>query len=702
MSEIEYENYQEENKEENQKANSSADIDTDSVNNEVKSISKLKSFFAVNSRVIFWIIIAVLLFFGTFIVPKGLKKEYIAAGAVIFITLIIVELLFNFIKKKINAGRIIKTPFYRDNTGEGLATVKDFRIPMVFADDQGDIIWSNQEFRKLFNSEDSIKNSHNMKRVIKELFMLRIRSKLLMGENGFSMDVEFAGRQFVMNGNVLDTAIVLYFVDNTDYQTLKKISEDSSMAVGIIAIDSFEELYQEGKEAVTNQILVALDRIFAGWLEGMNAVIKKLDRDRYILLIEDQYLKLLERARFSILDETKKISVGNSINITLSIGIAVNCGSVADNYKGADSALDLAARRGGDQAVVKRKGSDTYFGGSSLEIERRTKVKAKSMAALLKAAIEKSTKVLIMGHSNCDMDSLGSALAVYRACCISGKKAKIILNKSNKSIDSIMNRLVDVPEYSELFINTTDALNLIDEGTLVVVVDTYNQKMTEAPTVLDNADRVAVIDHHRRGADFIEDTELFYSETYASSTSELMVEILGYYTSNVAISKLEAEAMYSGIWVDTKGFTFKTGIRTFEAATYLKSQGVNTVDVRRYFQSDFETFALVQNITATTEMVHGNIGIAVCKPGMPNPQFLAALAADQLLTISELDASFVLAPIDGDVAISGRSLGDINVQVILEKMGGGGHLTSAGARMKDVSTDYVKKTLVKHIEEVLK
>ncbi len=663
--------------------------------------SYLIKFATANSKVLFWIAVATVMIVGTFIVPMGYKKEYMATAVVLYAVLVLLDFLFNIIRKKINANRIMQTPFYKDSTGNGLATVRDFTIPMVFANDQGNIIWCNRAFKKLFNSDDIIKNTHNMKRVIKELFVLRIRSRLLLGESNFNMDVEFAGKHFEMSGNVLDSAIVLYFTDNTAYKELKRIKDDSSLAVGLISIDSYEELYQEDKESVANQVFVELDKVFSKWLEGKDAVVKKLDRDRYILLIEDQYLKQLEQDRFSVLDETKKISVGNSINVTLSIGIAVNCGSVAENYKRADGALDLAAKRGGDQVAVRRGKEDTYYGGSSLEIERRTKVKARAMAALLKAAIEKSTKVIIMGHSNCDMDSLGSALAVYRACCISGKEAKIVLNKSNKSIDSIMNCLVDIPEYNELFINTTEALNIIDDGTLVVVVDTYNQKMTESPVVLDNVDRVAVIDHHRRGADFIEDTELFYSETYASSTSELMVEILEYYTPNVAIPKLEADAMYSGIWVDTKGFTFKTGIRTFEVATYLRSQGVNTVDVRRYFQSDFETFVMVQNITATAEIVNDNIGIAVCDAGMQNPQFVAALAADQLLTISEIDASFVLSVIDNDVNISGRSLGDINVQVILEKMGGGGHLTSAGARIKDAKIEDVKETLIKNIEEVL-
>lgn len=663
---------------------------------------KFRKFLTINSKVLYWIIVAVILTGGVLFAPVGEKKEYIVICIAVLTTIIIIDIVLNAIKKKIGAARIMQTPFYRDSTGTGLATIKDFRLPMVFADDQGDIMWCNQEFKQLFSSEDAIKNTHNMKRVIKELFVLRIRSRLLMEETDFSMDVAFGGKNFFMQGNVLDSSIMLYFVDTTAFQQLKRKTEDSALAVGIIIMDSYEEIYQSDGEAVVNQVSAELGKLFDKWLEGKNAVLKKMVRDRYILLVEQQYLKELALDRFSILNAAKNISVGNRANVTLSIGISLNGASVADNYKNADEAVKLALERGGDQAAIREGGQDTYFGGSSIETERRAKVKARVIASLLKDEIEKSSNVLIMGHANGDMDALGAALAVYRACCISGKKAKIILNKSNKSIDSIMHRLVDIPEYNELFINTTDALNLIDNGTLAVVVDTYKQAMTEAPKVLDYTSRVAVIDHHRRGADFIKDTVLFYSETYASSTSELMVEILDYYTPNVTIPKLEAETMYAGIWVDTKGFTFKTGIRTFEAASYLRSQGVNTVDVRRYFQADFETYVQIQNITATTEIVHGNVGIAICDPDVPNPQFLAALAADQLLTVSEIDASFVLSVTGNCVAISGRSLGDINVQVILEKMGGGGHLTAAGAKIEDVSVEFAKKELIKHIEEVIR
>lgn len=629
-------------------------------------------------------------------------RKYMLIVAILAVVLLTVDILLTAARRKIGAGRIMQMSLYQDDKGNSLAAVKDFSLPIVFIDGNGDTIWYNDRLKELFNSVDPLKKIHSIKRTVKELFLLRIRARLIMEETSFSMDVDFNGKSFFMQGSVLDSCIMLYFVDITEFQRLKRKSENSALAVGVIVMDSYEEIYQSDGEAVVNQVSAELGKMFDRWLSDKHAVLKKLIRDRYILLIENQYLRELETERFSILDEAKKISVGNRNNVTLSIGISLNGEYIEENFKNASQACELALGRGGDQAVIRENGSDTYYGGSSVEIERRTKVKARVIANLLKDEIEKSSNILIMGHSTGDMDALGASLSVYRACCISDKPARIILNKSNQSIDAIMKKLGAMPEYADVFINTSDALNLLDDGTLVVVVDTYKQALTEAPKVLDYASRIAVIDHHRRGADFIKDTVLFYSETYASSTSELMVEILGYYTNHITLPKIEAEAMYAGIWVDTKSFTFKTGIRTFEAASFLRSQGVDTIEVRRYFQPDYETFSQVYNVTATSEVVHGNIAIAICGPDIVNPQFIAALAADQLLTISEIDASFVLSVSENYVYVSGRSLGDINVQVILERMGGGGHLTAAGTKVENSTVVKVKRELIRHIEEVIK
>ena len=649
-----------------------------------------------------WIASVAVMACGVLLFDGTQRKKYAAVVILMAVALLILDILLTVIGRKIRAGRASLIPFYRDDSGNGLATVRDFSLPLTFIDENGDIIWCNDPFKNLFASDDPLKKTHAMKRTVKELYLLRVRARLMMEDLAFSIPVDFAGRSFMMHGQVLESGIMLYFVDMTEFRQLKEKTEESALAVGVVVMDSYEEIYQSDGESVVNQVSAELGKVLNRWLDGKRAVLQKLIRDRYILLIEKQYLRQLEIDRFSVLDEAKTISVGNRNNVTLSIGIALNGAHVEENYRNASEACELALGRGGDQVVIRENGQDTYYGGSSVEIERRTKVKARVIANRLKDEIEKSSNILIMGHVAGDMDALGASLAVYRACCISGKPAAIILNQSNQSIDLIVKKLSAMPEYEDVFLNTSDALNLLDDSTLVVVVDTYKQGMTEAPKILDYAARVAVIDHHRRGADFIKDTVLFYSETYASSTSELMVEILGYYTANINLPKIEAEAMYAGIWVDTKSFTFKTGIRTFEAASFLRSQGVDTVEVRRYFQPDYETFSLVNAVTASSEIVQGNIAIAVCGQDMAHAPFIAALAADQLLTVSEIDASFVLAARDNYVQISGRSLGDINVQVILEKMGGGGHLTAAGTKVENQTVEQVKKELIRHIEEVIK
>ncbi len=334
-------------------------------------------------------------------------------------------------------------------------------------------------------------------------------------------------------------------------------------------------------------------------------------------------------------------------------------------------------------------------------MERRTKVRARVISNLLKEEIDKSKRVLIMGHNNCDMDSLGASLALYRACCIRNIKANIILNSENPSISAMINKLNTIQEYEDVFINTSHALNLVDDSTLVIVVDTYNQSLTECPKLLDYASRIALIDHHRRGSDFIKNTVLDYAETYASSTSELLVEILMYFEPNLTIPTVEAEALYAGILVDTKNFTFKTGIRTFESASFLRGQGVDTISVKQYFQPDIQTFIQVCNVASSAEILYGNISIAICGQDVKNPKFISALAADQMLNVAGIDASFVLCELGGIVFISGRSLGEINVQVILEKLGGGGHLTAAGAAIKDVSVSYAKKSLKDAIDSYI-
>ncbi len=636
------------------------------------------------------------------------RKRYLNLTALLVILILIIgiNVAVSVLKKKAAVRNIKNLAFYRNAKSNGFreGNVGDFQLPLLFLTEKGNVLWYNKNFELIFSDKRLIKPT------IKEIFFLRVKGRLAADEPDLFFEAEIEDRTFHVYYHIINAekrgkedllSVMLCFVEVTDFVRLQERYQEQRVAVGELVIDSYEEIYQSSGEAVINQITVELGKIFEKWLADHNAVVRKMVRDRYLLLIEDKYLKDLEKNKFTVLDSAKKIAAGNKIPVTLSIGISAHGASVQENYKNAAAAVDLALSRGGDQAIIRIGGKDTYYGGSNIEMERRTKVKARVISNLLKEELDKSSRVLIMGHSNCDMDALGSCLAVYRAACLIHKKANIILNNENQSIHAMMNKLNSMSEYEDVFINTSYALNLIDDNTLVVVVDTYRQGLTESPKVLDYAARIAVIDHHRRGADYIRDTVLDYSETYASSTSELLIEILTYFKPNLSIPTVEAEALYAGILVDTKNFTFKTGIRTFEAASFLRGQGVDTISVRQYFQPDYATFSKVCEVTGSSRIVAGNIAIAKCGPHIKNPKFIAALSADQMLGVSGIDASFVLAEDGGGIAISGRSLGEINVQVILERMGGGGHLTAAGAALPDVSMDYAEKLLIKNIEDYL-
>ena len=655
----------------------------------------------VNMALINFVIAAA--FIANSIYISAVQKIY--TNVMVYILLLVAVILLNIVIAILKRKAIVKIvsgiSFHMKEGKEG--SIRDFHLPLLFINESGELIWHNKHFANIFEKKKLIRKTVN------ELFLLKIKSKLIENDTNLVSEVYLEGRTYQMLGNIIKAEkeekrgfyIMLYFIDITEMVKLRQKYEDEKLAVGIIVIDSYEEIYRSSGEAVVNEIFVELNRIFDEWLKGKGAIIRRLIRDRYVLLAENHELKEFEKNKFVILDKAKNINVGNKIPVSLSIGIAKDGETIEENYKNAEMAVELALGRGGDQAIVRSNNKDTYYGGSNIEMERRTKVRARVISNLLKEEIDKSSRVIIMGHNNCDMDSLGASLALYRACCLRSVKANIVLNSVNQSIAAIMEKLSTMEEYEEVFINSSYALNIIDDNTLVIVVDTYNKELTECPKLLDYASRIALIDHHRRGSDFIKNTVIDYAETYASSTSELLVEILMYFEPNVTIPPIEAEALYAGILVDTKNFTFKTGTRTFEAASFLRAQGVDTISVKQYFQPDIQTFIQVCDVATSAEIVYGNMSIAVCGSDIKNPKFISALAADQMLNVAGIDATFVLCEIGGVVYISARSLGAINVQVILEKLGGGGHLTAAGAAIKDVSIQYAKKSLIEAIESYI-
>jgi c-di-AMP phosphodiesterase-like protein len=585
-------------------------------------------------------------------------------------------------------------------------TLLNFPMPLAVTDLDGSIIWYNASFRKIFNEVDLLEKTISN-------FVEELHPGNLVGDsvnitrnvtlNGMHYKVLCSFAKIEGKPDDGDYILILYFVDNTELVEIKKKYADEKIVAGLIVIDNYDDLMQSTEDSGRQQMLAEIDKKVIQWMSFTYGIIKKFDRDKYIFLFERRFLKELEEKRFEILDTVKEINIGNKIPVTLSLGFGLNGKNLVESFYSAGAAIDIALGRGGDQVVIKDGDSFSFFGGKTRELEKRTKVKARVIAYALRELIDQSASVYIMGHENADIDSLGAALGLYRVAKSRGKEAFIVLNRTNPTIDSIIAKIQKVPEYEDLFVNRNEAMDGVGGKTLLIIVDTHRPGFTEIPELLERAGQVVVIDHHRKGADFIQDTVLTYQETYASSTCELVTEILQYIDEKFKLKPLEAEALYAGIVVDTKNFTFKTGVRTFEAASYLRRQGVDTVAVKQLFQNDLVTYSNISNVVKEAEMIGNEIGVSVCPPGIKNAQLIAAKAADELLNLSGIAAAFVLCNVGSEVWISGRSLGDINVQVILEKLGGGGHLTVAGAQLPGITLDDAKEKLkyaiMKYVDE---
>ena len=410
-------------------------------------------------------------------------------------------------------------------------------------------------------------------------------------------------------------------------------------------------------------------------------------------------LKLIEDGKFEILDTIKELQPSDKMQFTLSIAISNDGASNLEKYRTAQASLDIVLGRGGDQAVIHEGDKYTFFGGRTQELEKRNKVKARIIAHALEGLINESSKVIVMGHTNSDMDCVGASMGIYRLSKSLGKDVHIVLNPKGDNLSAFLKELKEDSQYDGVIVEPQTAISEIDDDTLLVVVDTNKKNYVESPELLEKAKKIVVVDHHRRSPDYIENATLTFHEVYASSACELVTELVEYATSDAHLTGIEAEALYAGIMMDTKTFTFKTGVRTFEAAAYLRKCGVDIIKVKKWFQSDFDTYNKISNIIGKAELVYDTIAISIYDEDDPDSNVICAKAADELLTISNITASFVIGKLDNKVCISGRSIGDINVQVILEKLGGGGHITLAGAQVEGMDTQEVKQELINRINE---
>lgn len=581
----------------------------------------------------------------------------------------------------------------------------DMPFPLVVTDEKAKILWYNTPFINLFNEKDVIDS--DLENLIGDIDIANILNS--QGER--TIPVELNKRFFNIYTNVVKNksekgegkSVLFYLVDNTAYQNLKDKYTDDFAIVAKVEVDNFDEAISSAPSEIRPLLIAEIDSTISQYFEEYDALVKKSDEDLYLVVMNFKSLRAIKEKKFDILDDLRDLNKGNSIPITLSIGVSSFGLNFKDAYVESDSSLDLALGRGGDQAVVKVEDNYEFFGGKSKAVEKRNKVKARVIGEALKQLIERSENVYIMGHKNPDMDAIGAAIGCLRATLNRNKEGYIVLEKSNPSIDNLIDRMKEEePEIYEKVISRETALNRIKHSSLLVLVDNHKPSFTECPELLEKTNQIVVIDHHRRGKEFVDNPVLQYVEPYASSTCELITEMLTYMSSDLNLTHFEADALMSGIVVDTKNFSFQTGVRTFEAASILKRAGANMIKVKALFQDDLDTMVYRAEVIHNTKMIHDNIAVSRFDKESNNSVLVAAQAADALLDINGIDASFVLTINDGKTHISGRSRGEVvSVQLILEKIGGGGHLNMAGAHLDTTDLDEAEKILTEAIDEYL-
>lgn len=582
-------------------------------------------------------------------------------------------------------------------------SIKYLPIPMCVIEFNGKITMHNDKFSEIIGRDRLI--DENIKDVVGDIDL----TKALNDENEMYSEIEYKDKKYSIVYRVIknrvnsdvDYMMVLYWLDKTDYLTLKEKYINEKTVIGIIEVDGYDEVIKSADEENRPLITADIERVLSAFETESKAAIKRVSKDKFFLVMNREELKKIELDKFEILDKIRNIDHGNTLPVTISMGVGIDGETINDNFKMSVGALDLALGRGGDQVVVKTKDNFSFYGGKSKAVEKKTKVKSRLIGHALREIISQSEDVLIMGHRYPDMDAIGAAVGIYDLCKACGKESNIVLENLNDSIEIFAKKIKKDKYYKGIFINHETAIERCKKDTLVIVLDTHRPNFTECPKLLEISDKVVVIDHHRRGVEFISDAVLLFHEIYVSSTCEMVTELIQYMDENIKINKMTAEGLLAGINLDTKNFAFKTGVRTFEAASYLRKIGADTIEVKKLFNADISDFTTKAEIIQNTKIINNRICIGYTSSEIDNVNVIIAKAADELLNIRQVEASFVLGQKDGKVFISARSLGDINVHVMMEKLGGGGHIDIAGAQLKNVSLKKAYNMVHEIIEEFL-
>lgn len=599
--------------------------------------------------------------------------------------------------------------------------LREMEIPLGVLDMEGHLLWANDAFVDIIRDERA--GRRNISNVIPELTPELFPEGEMDGEIHVEIDDRnYRGllRRILLEEDAEENAkglgrdleklcdngclINLYLYDETEILRYIQENHDQRMVSGLIYIDNYEEAL-ESMDEVKRSLLVALvDRKISKYMQGIDAILRKLEKDKYFFVFQQKYLPKLEREKFSILEEVRTVNIGNEMAVTVSIGLGVNEDSYLNSYEYARAAIDLALGRGGDQAVVKEKEKISYYGGKSVQVEKNTRVKARVKAHALRELVEAKDEVVVMGHAVGDVDCFGAAVGIYRIAKTLGKRAYIVINEITASVRANAERFQNNPDYEEdMIINGSRAKEIVNNNTLLVVVDVNRPSYTECQELIGQTQTVVVLDHHRRTGESVENAVLSYIEPYASSACEMVAEILQYIDDGIKLKQIEADAMYAGVMIDTNNFLTKTGVRTFEAAAYLKRHGADVTRIRKGLRSDMEEYRIRAEAIKNTEVYLGCYAITICiAEDVDSPTVLGAQVANELLDISGIKASFVLTEFNNKIYISARSIDEINVQLVMERLGGGGHMSAAGAQLTNCTVDEAKETVRKTLDQMSK
>lgn len=583
--------------------------------------------------------------------------------------------------------------------------LKELHLPYAILDLEGRMLWGNDEFMDIIHEKSAARRS--ISNVIQEITEDSLPKKekdeelriVLHGRNyrvllrkvvapDFDDDLSWSFNDTESSWDDRNALIAMYLYDETEIISLQKENKEQKLVTGLLYIDNYEEALESIDEVRRSLLTALVDRKINKYMQGIDAIIKKLEKDKYLFVFQQKYLPMLQSSKFSVLEEVRGVNIGNEMSVTISIGLGVNADTFLNSYEFARAAIDLALGRGGDQAVIKDREKISYYGGKSVSVEKSTRVKARVKAHAFREFVEAKDKVVIMGHKIGDVDCFGSAIGVYRIAKSFNKKAHIVINEVTSSVRPMMSKFVGNPDYEEdMFLKNDLAREIVDVNTLLVIVDVNRSTYLECAELLDRTKTTVIFDHHRQTNEAIDSAVLSYVEPYASSTSEMIAEIMQYIGGNLKLKPLEADALYAGIMIDTNNFLTKTGVRTFEAAAYLRRSGADVTRIRKSFRSEMADFKIKADAISSTEVFLNHYAIAICASSeeVESPMILGAQVANELLNITDIKATFVFTDYNDKIYISARSIDEVNVQVVMEKLGGGGHLSVAGSQLENTT-----------------